>query len=138
MTMSCRECASSPFLPLTPFVSFFAQGAFFPSAIATSVLLTAFPPSGVRVRASAYRRTSFGGLRYSSSIRPPVTSVSSLTFEADILPQPSRASASRASLKEPSCTARRETVSDAHGVIFRSMPNALRKSSPSSAPRLYG
>ena len=44
----------------------------------------------------------------------------------------------RASLNEPSCTARRETVSDAHGVILRSIPNALRKSSLSLVPRLYG
>ena len=49
MSRSCRERASSPFLPLTPFVSLFTQGAFVPSAIATSVLRTAFPPSGVRV-----------------------------------------------------------------------------------------
>ena len=119
-------------------MSFFTQGTFVPSAIATSVLPTALPPSGVRVCASVYRRTSFGGLRCSSNIRPPVTSVSSLTFETDILPHPSRTSASRASLNEPSCTARRDTVSDAHGVILRSIPNALRKSSLSLVPRLYG
>ena len=48
MTLSCREPASPPSFPLTPFVSAFTQGAFMPSAIPTSVRGTSFEPSGAK------------------------------------------------------------------------------------------
>ena len=53
MTRSCREPASPPFLPATPFVSAFVQGTFVPSAIAASVRGTLLPPSGTFACASA-------------------------------------------------------------------------------------
>ena len=42
------------------------------------------------------------------------------------------------SSKEPSVAARRVVVSDANGVIFRSMPKALNASNASGFPTRYG
>ena len=124
VTRSCRDFACSVFLPLTPAVSALVQGGLVPSDITTSVRGTRRAPSGARSFAPEYCRTSFSGLRDAARAASPTQSVSLRSFEGESLPHPTSASVSAASLNDPSETASRVATDDAHGVIFRSTPNA--------------
>ena len=105
-----------------------------PSDITTSVRGTLRAPSGARSFAPEYCLTSFPGLRDAARAASPTQSVSLRSFDGEILPHPSSASVSDASLKDPSVTASLVATDDAKGVIFRSTPKARSASHASGLP----